>query len=742
MSGPIEDGPRKGRGAVSNPAGRFESRHRQAFDDGWLLDEEPLAPLKTTVTAEPARSIIARNDSPDISFSQSINPYKGCEHGCIYCVSGDTPILMADGRTKPMRDVREGDLVCGTRRRGHYRYYRASRVLAHWRTIKPAYRVTLEDGTSVTCGADHRFLTERGWKFVTGAEQGRDRRPYLTSSNKLMGVGKLADAPAIDRDYRLGYLCGMVRGDGMLGAWRYENRGRVEHIHQFRLALMDLEALARSKEYLAGFEIETHEFQFVEAAGARSAMRAIRTSARSQVAMIRELIRWPERPGMTWFAGFLAGIFDAEGSYSGGCLRISNTDRDIVGWITRGLAAFGFRWKVEHIERARPIDVVRVTGGLKEHLRFFHSVDPAITRKMNLLGQAVKSSARLKVRSIEPLGKAMALYDIQTETEDYIANGVVSHNCYSRPSHGYMNLSPGLDFETKLFYKSNAAQLLDRELRKPGYRCQSITLGANTDPYQPIEKKLGITRGLLEVAREFRQPMFIVTKGAAVLERDIDLLAEMARSRLAGVAVSITSLSDDIKRTLEPRAASPQSRLKLVRRLTEAGVPTMVMVAPVIPFVTDHEMEAILEASKEAGALSAGYVMLRLPWEVKDLFEEWLRTHFPAKADHVMSLMRQIHGGDPQHRARAPAGVEEEDVSHESVPEIQAREPGQYKRNEYYNSDFHLRQRGQGAVARMIEQRFKLACKRLSLGWSRQLQLDTSQFRVPPAAGDQLGMDF
>lgn len=314
--------------------------------------------------------------------------------------------------------------------------------------------------------------------------------------------------------------------------------------------------------------------------------------------------------------------------------------------------------------------------------------------------------------------------------------------CFARPSHAYRNLSPGLDFETRLFYKPNAAELLDQELRKPGYECRSITLGANTDPYQPIEKKLGITRSLLEVGLKFRQPMFIVTKGAAVLARDIELLAEMAKSRLVGVAVSITSLSDDIKRTLEPRAASPAARLKLVRWLSEAGVPVMVMVAPVIPFVTDHEMERILEASRDAGALAAGYVMLRLPWEVKDLFEQWLRAHFPQKADHVMSLMRQLHGGDPAHRAAEPAPVEAEDESHEGVPDVPARQPGQFKRNEYYSAEFSVRQRGQGPLAQMFEQRFRLATRRLGLTRSRQLTLDTSQFRLPPVAGDQLGMDF
>ena len=278
--------------------------------------------------------------------------------------------------------------------------------------------------------------------------------------------------------------------------------------------------------------------------------------------------------------------------------------------------------------------------------------------------------------------------------------------CYARPTHSYLNLSPGLDFETKLFYKVNAAQLLDQELRKPGYVCESITIGANTDPYQPVERRLQVTRGILEVAQRFRQPVTIITKGAALVERDLDLLAEMAAAKLAAVGVSITSLDDDIKRTLEPRAASPARRLRLVRRLREAGVPVMVLVAPVIPFVTDAELERILEAAHEAGAQAAGYVLLRLPWEIKDLFREWLEAHFPLKAAHVMSLIRQMRGGKE------------------------------------YDSAYGSRMRGQGEFADLLEQRFRLATRRLGLNRWGALALDTSQFKVPAAAGPQLGLDF
>src|SRR5580704_16169025 len=199
----------KGRGALGNPNPRFLHTGVESVDDGWYQREMPES-IATQVRAEPARSIITRNDSPDIMFDQSINPYRGCEHGCIYCVSGDTPILMADGSTRPIAEVRVGDSIYGTVRNGWYRRYTTTQVLAHWSVIKPAYRITLEDGTELIAGADHRFLTPRGWKFVTGTQCGAARRAHLTTRNKLIGTGKFAPAPQKNEDYRRGYLCGLI----------------------------------------------------------------------------------------------------------------------------------------------------------------------------------------------------------------------------------------------------------------------------------------------------------------------------------------------------------------------------------------------------------------------------------------------------------------------------------------------------------------------------------------------------
>jgi DNA repair photolyase len=698
----------KGRGALGNPQPRFLKPEIESVDDGWYRDEVPDS-IATQVRPEAARSIITRNDSPDIPFEQSINPYRGCEHGCSYCTRGDTPVLMADGTTRPIAEIRLGDAIYGTVRSGWYRRYVRTRVLAHWSVIKPAWRVTLEDGTEVVAGANHRFLTERGWKFVTGTENGRTRRPHLTTGNKLMGTGAFATPtakdPEHDDDYRRGYLCGFIRGDGMLGEYSYFRFGGGQNQqHHFRLALCDTEALDRAQNWLQCASVETMRFAFCAASSNRRAMQAIRTQARGNVQRVRELIAWPAAACRSWRAGFLAGIFDAEGSYSGGILRISNTDPEIIGWISESLRALDFRFIIEHkhLEASKPIDVVRLLGGLREHLRFFHSVDPAITRKRDISGQAVKSEARLGVAQIEPLAGAMRLYDITTETEDFIANGVVSHNCYARPSHAYMDLSPGIDFETKIFYKADAARLLEEELGARGYVAKPITIGANTDPYQPVERELRVTRSLLEVLERTRHPVSLITKGTLIL-RDLDLLRSLAREQLVQVFVSITSLDAALKRTLEPRAAAPAARLRVVRELAAAGVPTGVLVAPIIPAVNDAEIEAIVAAVAAHGAMRAGYVLLRLPHELKAIFRQWLDEHLPDRADHVMSLVRGAREG------------------RENDPR------------------FGSRMVGSGPWAQLLRDRFTLACKREGLSMGRMRELSVEHFR-PPVRGGQISL--
>lgn len=272
--------------------------------------------------------------------------------------------------------------------------------------------------------------------------------------------------------------------------------------------------------------------------------------------------------------------------------------------------------------------------------------------------------------------------------------------CYARPAHAYLGLSPGLDFESRLFFKPEAGKLLAAELARKGYKPGVIHIGGDTDPYQPDEKRLGVTREVLETLQRFRHPFSIITKSALIL-RDLDVLGEMGKAGLARAAVSITSLDRRLARSMEPRAATPERRVEAVRRLTEAGVPTIVMFAPSIPSLNDHEMEAVLERAAEAGAVGAGYVALRLPLEIKELFEEWLETDHPDRARRVMSLVRQMRGGAA------------------------------------YDSEFGKRMTGEGPVAQAMSQRFKLAKRRFGL--DKPLPpLDLSQFRLPEAPGSQM----
>ena len=272
--------------------------------------------------------------------------------------------------------------------------------------------------------------------------------------------------------------------------------------------------------------------------------------------------------------------------------------------------------------------------------------------------------------------------------------------CFARPGHAWLGLSPGMDFETRLFFKADAAARLREELARPGYRCRTLAMGTYTDPYQPVEGRLRVTRQILELLYECRHPVSIVTKSALV-ERDLDLLGPMAADGLASVAVSVTTLDEDLKRRMEPRTASPRRRLAVIRTLAAAGVPAGALVAPVIPALNDHEVERIVEAVADAGAGWAAYLVLRLPLEVKDLFEEWLRAHYPDRAGRVMSILRQARGG----RANDPR--------------------------------FGHRMRGTGAWADLLEKRFELARRRAGLDTRSREALDTALFR-PPGPGGQM----
>jgi DNA repair photolyase len=679
----------------ANPPNRF---HTQivSYDDG-----EGPPPAEVTVIEDRSRSILSENDSPDIGFRWSVNPYRGCQHACAYCCHPDTLILLGDSRVRRIADLKFGDEIYGTQFDGKYRRLVRTQVLNHWLTLRPAFRVLLADGTELVASGDHRFLSNRGWKHVMPAER-PSQRPFLTTNNWLLGIaGGFVAPPQESDEYRRGYLCGMVRGDAHLG--RHENKWGI--VHQFRLALADLEALARTRRYLADVQIQTGEFVFAEARAGYREMRGIRTSTRASFERIGDLISYPGEPGEEWDKGFLAGIFDAEGSRYD-VVRISNCDPTIIGHITRALGRFGFASTVETSEREKPVYNVRLRGGLRAQLRFYHLTNPAITRKWDLERTAIKFAPDLRVTSIEPVGMR-ELVDITTGTGDFIANGVISHNCYARPSHEYLDMGAGTDFDTKIVVKREAPELLRAAFDKPSWKGELVMFSGVTDCYQPLEKELELTRRCLEVCLEYRNPVSVISKSALVM-RDVELFAALAREARFHHSVSLAFTDAEMARALEPWAPSPERRLKVIEAMAAAGVPVGVMIAPVIPGLNDSQLVELLERAVAAGASWAGWALLRLPGAVKQVFEERVRVALPLAGDRIMHRIRETRGG------------------------------------KLYDARFGVRGRGEGVYAQTIAALFDTTCARLGLD-VRDRDKDeeddrTTTFCRPPKQTNQLSL--
>jgi DNA repair photolyase len=558
-----------------------------------------------------AKSII--NKVPGASrmpFTWTINPYRGCSHACTYCIHGETPILMADGRTKPIRDIRVGDAIYGTEVKGSDRRYVVTEVLAHWKTVKPAYRIRLKDGTELIASGDHRFLSDRGWKYVTGTEHGAGRRPHLTRNNKLMGTGGFAAPPKKDADYRFGYLYAMIRGDANLGSYTASTGRRT---CSFRSAPADQEALRRTRRFLEDLGVPTGEHPFHDAA-------------------VRRLVARPAITTDEWRKGFLSGVFDAEGDCSPGFLRITNGDADIIQAITSSLEHFEFDYVVEAVERpdARPLRAVRLRGGLAERLRFFHLTDPAITRKRDLEGVALKSSAELGVASVEAIGMDVPMYDITTGTGDFIANGVVSHNCFARGTHKYLDFDTGHDFDSQIVVKVNAPELVRRELAAPRWAGEHIAMGTNVDCYQRAEGRYRLMPGIIEALRDHANPFSILTKGSLIL-RDLPLLEEAAERTEVGAAVSVGFVDKELWRLIEPGTPSPLKRLEVCATLVEHGIGCSVLMGPIVPYLTDtpRQLEAAVRRIAEAGASSVSPIVLHLRPGAREWFMRWLRECRP-----------------------------------------------------------------------------------------------------------------
>jgi len=604
-----------------------------------------------------AKSIVSEvPKSSRMMFRYTINPYRGCSHACVYCMHQDTLILMADGTARPISDVRVGDAIYGTVRDGNYRRYATTQVIAHWSTVKRAYRVTLEDGTQLIASGDHRFLTERGWKHVTGAGQGPEQRPFLTTNNKLMGFGGFAEPAKESLAYKRGYLSGMIRGDADLRSYSYP----AGEVHRFRLALADNEGLARTRCYLAAFGLLVDEFEFSPAVGTHRAVRALRTSTGASVNTLRHLIAWPTDSGRDWLCGFLAGIFDAEGSYSRGIWRVSNADPEIIAWTVKALAALSFDYVLEPSNKANGLVTVRLRGGLKEAMRFFHTTDPAIMRKRSIEGAAIKSDAKLNVVSIEGLGLELPMYDLTTGTGDFIANGVVSHNCFARNSHTYLDLDAGRDFDTKVVVKVNAPELLRVKLAAPSWAGEHIAMGTNVDCYQRAEGRYQLMRGIISALRDAANPFSILTKGTLIL-RDLDLLLSAAEVTDVGLNVSAAFADKSLWRAIEPGTPAPERRLNACATLNDAGLRCGVLMGPVVPYLSDSpaQLAAAVRQAADAGAVHVTPIVLHLRPGAREWFLGWLREAHPDLVPRYAELYGRGAYARKEYQSRIAAQVRE-----------------------------------------------------------------------------------
>ena len=602
-----------------------------------------------------AKSALNKVPGDYLPFNWTVNAFRGCAHACTYCLGPETPVLMADGTTRPIADLRVGDRIYGTTRSEKYRRYATTEVLAHWGTNKEAYRVTLEDGTALVASGDHRFCTRRGkWKHVVGAEQGPLQRPHLTLNDQLAGTGKFAERPDTDAPiYRRGYLCGLIRGDGKLRVYpdrRPERAG--QSLHRFRLALADFEALRRAREYLADLDMRFEEFVFAAASGTTREIRAIRDQSRAGFERITEAIAWPRGSSDEWCKGFLAGIFDSEGCYSQGVLRISNCDQEIIDWTTWSLRRFGFDYAIESVGKQNGLICVRIRGGLREVLRFFHLTDPAISRKRSIEGMALKSDSKLGVESIEPIGKRQ-LFDITTGTGDFIANGVLSHNCFARNTHTYLDLDAGRDFEREIVVKVNVPELLHAELGRPSWKRELVAFGTNTDPYQWAEGKYRLMPPMIEALQETETPTSILTKSPLVL-RDLDAFVELAEVADVSVNFSVPTLDEKIWRETEPHTPHPRKRLEAVAKFNEAGIPSGVLVAPLMPGINDSPelVEEIVSIAEEAGATFVNGIALHLRPGVKEVFMSWLSAARPDLSPRYEELYEGRAYAPPAERKR------------------------------------------------------------------------------------------
>ena len=563
-----------------------------------------------------AKSLINRvPGSSRVPFQWTVNPYRGCSHACSYCLAGDTPVLLADGSTRPLAQLAVGDAVYGTVGVGADRRYVPTTVLDHWSTRKAAFRVTLADGTRLVSSGDHRFLTARGWRHVTA---GSGDRPALHVGDTLHGVGRFAEPPKESPDYRAGYLCGLIRGDaghrvrGATGAPRHTGT--------------DAAAWERADRYLGHVPLD-------------------------------HALRWPDEPGEDWRRGFLAGAYAATGATEGRAVRFTSRDRAFLHRVTGALHHLGVpSHQPTHHPMGTP-PTVETAGDLWAALRFRH-LTGATDATLDATGTPVHGDDRLAVVSVEPLGLTLPLYDITTGTGDFVADGVVSHNCFARNTHTYLDLDAGHDFDSKIIVKVNAGELIRRELAAPRWRGEHIAMGTNVDCYQRAEGRYRLMPGILTALVDHANPFSILTKGTLIL-RDLALLSRAATVTDVGVSFSVGFVDDAVWRAVEPGTPSPRRRLDAVRALTDAGFAVDVLMAPILPGLTDTEesIDETVAAIAASGAAGVTPLALHLRPGAREWYAAWLRREHPHLAPHYRELFSDGAYAAPAYQREIAARV-------------------------------------------------------------------------------------
>lgn len=601
-----------------------------------------------------ARSVLNRvPSSSPVPFGWTVNPYRGCSHACTYCLVPDTPVLTADGRSRPIGQLRPGDEVVGTLADGggRRRFVRTP-VLARWSTRRRAQEVTLDDGTVLVTSAEHRFLTTSGWAHVRpGRCRSSADRPHLTPGTALVGPGAAAvpGGPRPD-GYAEGWLCGLVRADAV--------RGRVR-AEPFPTGWVELEALARAHHLLTARPVPV-------AAGMLAAPAPSPTA-------------WPHRPARGWSAGFVGGIVDACGEVSAGVLRIVPGEETLARACVDALRRLGFRAASE--PSARPgVRALRVLGGVAEQLRLVAVTDPAVARMRDVGGARVEEppGGAPRVVSIRDTGTLRPMVDITTGTGDFVAAGVVSHNCFARNTHTYLDLDAGADFDSQIVVKVNVARVLERELARPSWRREHVAMGTNTDPYQRAEGRYRLMPGVIGALARSGTPFSVLTKGT-VLGRDLPQLAAANADVRVGTGVSVALLDRELQSHLEPGTPSPRARLDLVRRITDAGLPCGVMVAPVLPWLTDsaEALDALLGEIAAAGASRATVLALHLRPGTREWFLAWLGRTQPALLPRYERLYRGGSYATPDYRRALARRVSPLLARHGlDRPEPNPRDPG------------------------------------------------------------------